>query len=402
MNILLINKFYFQKGGAEKYFFDLKKLLEDKGNTVVLFAMQHKKNLKTKYNKYFVSEIKTKPSKNIFKNLKTICRFWWSLEARRKIKKLLLNNKINIAHLNNIYHQISPSILPIFKKHKIPVVMTVHDYSLVSPNYNMFLNGKIYDKICGKKYYKCLFDKCVNKSFVQSLISVIEMYLHHKILNVYKKNIDIFIAPSRFVEKKLLDAGFDKNKIKLLPHFIDCNETALPSYKASDYILYFGRLSAEKGIDFLVDVMQYLPNIKLKVVGQGPLEEKIKLQIKSYNLNNIELMGYKSGNELENIIKNSNFVVAPSLSPETFGLNILESQVLGKIVIASNIGALPELVEKKFLFEPGKLEDIINKIKSLTKIKKNDILDSYEIAEKVRKKHNPELYYKKLLEIYNL
>ena len=401
MNILLINKFYFQKGGAEKYFFDLKKLLEDKGNTVVLFAMQHKKNLKTKYNKYFVSEIKTKPSKNIFKNLKTICRFWWSLEARRKIKKLLLNNKINIAHLNNIYHQISPSILPIFKKHKIPVVMTVHDYSLVSPNYNMFLNGKIYDKICGKKYYKCLFDKCVNKSFVQSLISVIEMYLHHKILNVYKKNIDIFIAPSRFVEKKLLDAGFDKNKIKLLPHFVN-PVVAKRLYGVSDYILYFGRLSKEKGIDFLVAVMQYLPNIKLKVVGQGPLEEKIKLQIKSYNLNNVELTGYKSGDELENIIKNSNFIVVPSLSPETFGLNILESQVLGKIVIASNIGALPELVEKKFLFEPGKLEDIINKIKSLTKIKKNDILDSYEIAEKVRKKHNPELYYKKLLEIYNL
>lgn len=173
-------------------------------------------------------------------------------------------------------------------------------------------------------------------------------------------------------------------------------------YGVSDYILYFGRLSKEKGIDFLVAVMQYLPNIKLKVVGQGPLEEKIKLQIKSYNLNNVELTGYKSGDELENIIKNSNFIVVPSLSPETFGLNILESHALGKIVIASNIGALPEIVEEKFLFEPGNLEDIINKIKLLTKIKKNDILDSYEIAEKARKKHNSELYYKKLLEIYNL
>ncbi|MBU4482122.1 glycosyltransferase, partial [Patescibacteria group bacterium] len=185
MNILLINKFYFEKGGAERYFFDLKKLLESKGHTVVPFAMQHKKNSETEYSKYFVSEIRTKPSWNILQNFRTIFRFWWSYEARQKIKELLAENKIDVAHLNNIYHQISPSILPIFKKNKIPIIMTVHDYSLISPNYNLFLNNKIYDKICGKQYYKCLFDKCVNNSSVQSFISVIEMYLHHKILKVY-------------------------------------------------------------------------------------------------------------------------------------------------------------------------------------------------------------------------
>ncbi len=395
MNILLINKFYFEKGGAERYFFDLKKLLEDKGHNIIPFAMQHKNNLKTKYNKYFISEIKTDPSWNIWQNLRTVFRIWWSFEARKKIKNLLAENKIDVVHINNIYHQISPSILSIFKKHKIPVIMTVHDYSLISPNYNLFLNNKIYDKICGSKYYLCLKDKCVNNSSVQSLISVIEMYLHHKILNIYQKNINIFIVPSKFVFNKLIQARFDKNKIKKLSHFINLQE-----YKNIEiqnnlkkYILYFGRLSKEKGVNILLQAMKQLPNIKLKIAGAGPEEKNCKLK-------NIELLGHQNKDQLKILIKNSEFIVMPSLSPETFGLSALEAMALGKTVLASKIGALPELIDEKYLFEPNNVQDLVDKIRSLTKNEKDVKINEYANLEKMSKYNNSEQYYKELGNIY--
>ncbi len=403
MNILLINKFYFLKGGAERYFFDLKKLLENKGHTVVPFAMQHQKNLATKFSKYFISEIKTKPNWNIFQNFKIVFRFWWSFEARRKIKKILVENKIDVAHLNNIYHQISPSILPIFKKQNIPIIMTVHDYSLISPNYNLFLNNKLYEKICGSKYYKCLKDKCVNNSSVQSLISVVEMYLHHKILKVYEKNIDIFIAPSKFVADKLIQAGFDKNKIKILLHFVFTQKhlnTKTLEHKKEKYILYFGRLSNEKGVEILLEAIKQLPEIKLKIVGEGPEKNNYSLFIINYSLKNVELLGHKNNAELKNLIKNSEFVIVPSLAPETFGLSVLESYALGKTVLASKIGALPELVPEKYLFKSNDIQDLVSKIKWLTKNEKNVKMNEYEIQQKVAKLYNSEQYYKELEQIY--
>ena len=403
MNILLINKFYFEKGGAERYFFDLKKLLESKNHKVIPFAMQHAKNLKTKYSKYFISEIKTKPLLNIWQNLRTIFRFWWSWEARRKIKKILKENKIDIVHLNNIYHQISPSILPIFKKYNIPVIMTVHDYALISPNYNLFLDNKIYDKICGKQYYKCLFDKCVNNSSVQSLISVIEMYLHHKILKVYKKNINTFISPSKFVADKLILAGFNKNKIKILPHFVSAEKQKnRKTLEQEKYILYFGRLSKEKGVKILIKAMKQLPNIKLKIVGDGPEKKNYELRIKNYGLNNIEILNHQDKNNLYSLILNSEFVVVPSLAPETFGLSALEAMTFGKTVLVSKIGALPELINEKYLFEPGNVNDLINKINSLTKDKKNVKVNEYANLEKVSKYYNSDRYYTELEQIYKL
>ena len=406
MNILLINKFYFEKGGAERYFFDLKKLLESKNHKVIPFAMQHAKNLKTKYSKYFISEIKTKPLLNIWQNLRTIFRFWWSWEARRKIKKILKENKIDIVHLNNIYHQISPSILPIFKKYNIPVIMTVDDFDFCPfepDNYNLFLDNKIYDKICGKQYYKCLFDKCVNNSSVQSLISVIEMYLHHKILKVYKKNINTFISPSKFVADKLILAGFNKNKIKILPHFVSAEKQKnRKTLEQEKYILYFGRLSKEKGVKILIKAMKQLPNIKLKIVGDGPEKKNYELRIKNYGLNNIEILNHQDKNNLYSLILNSEFVVVPSLAPETFGLSALEAMTFGKTVLVSKIGALPELINEKYLFEPGNVNDLINKINSLTKDKKNVKVNEYANLEKVSKYYNSDRYYTELEQIYKL
>ncbi|HPI67528.1 MAG TPA: glycosyltransferase family 4 protein [bacterium] len=356
MKILLINKYFYLKGGAEKHFFALRQLLKDNKNEVIDFAMKDEKNVSSPDENYFISPINTEKlfSWSIFK---TMGRILWSLEARKKIKKIIASEKPALVHLHNIYHQISPSILPIFKKYKIPVVMTVHDFALISPSINMFAKNKIYDKIIGRHYYLCLKDRCVKNSFWLSLASVLEMYLHHKILKVYHKNIDLFICPSNFLAEMLIKAGFEKNKIVILPNFI-FNKPSVPIEKKQDekYFLYFGRLSAEKGINVLLAAIKNLPDINLKIAGAGPEEKNCLKIIKEYNLNHVKLLGYQNEINLTKLISHAYAIIVPSLCYENCPLSILESMALGKTVIASNVGGIPELInndDNGILFKAG-------------------------------------------------
>ncbi|HOY55912.1 MAG TPA: glycosyltransferase family 4 protein [bacterium] len=401
MKVLLINKYFYLKGGAEKHFFSVRKMLQARGFEVVDFATQDKNNLSSPTEKYFVSPVASGKLFS-FSSLKTLGRLLWSFEARKKIKKLIVEERPQVAHLHNIYHQISPSILPILKKNKIPVIMTVHDLALISPSINMFANGKIYDKVIGQHYYRCLKDKCIENSFWFSLAGVLEMYFHHKILNIYQKNIDFFICPSSFLAKMLIQAGFDKNKIYILPNFVEA-EQILPTTKNEKYLLYFSRLSAEKGIHILLEAMKNIPEVKLKVVGTGPEELSCQLKIKKYGLKNIELLGYQTGTNLLKLIANSYAVVVPSVCYENCPLSILESLAFGKPVVASAIGGIPELIINDvngLLVKAGEPVGLSAALKDiwLDEIKRDRLAGR---ALETSSQYSADKYFERLLEVYN-
>lgn len=395
MNILLVNKFHFIKGGSERHFFELKELLENKGHSVTVFSMQHEKNLKSEDEKYFVSQVQTDKISFSWQGVRTVARFFWSFEARRKVKRLLKDKKIDVVHLHNFNHQISPSILSIFRKKNIPVIMTVHDYSLISPNANLFVKGKIYDKVLS--YRSWIKDRCVKNSFWASLVVTLEMFLHHKILNVYKKNINKYICPSKFMANKLVKAGFDKDKVEVLNNFVNPINIKNRQNK-EEYILHYGRLSAEKGIDILIKAMKGLPNIKLKIVGTGPQEKELK-QIAG---DNIEFVGYKQGDALMSIVSNAKFVVIPSIWYENYPYVVLESHILGVPTLLTNTGGLPEMVTDKenFLFKLGDVKELQNKISSLWN--NQTLLDktSKQVVDFVKKNNSSDAFYNKLIKMY--
>ncbi len=446
MTILNINKYFFVRGGAERFFFELQKLLESKGHKVIPFCMQYNRSChpesrergtmgsrepqnKTTFNysQYFLSKVQTEKISFSWAGLRTVARFFWSLEARKKIKKLINKEKPELAILHNIYHQISPSILPVLKKNKILVVLIAHDYGLLSPNYNMLVRGQIYDKICGSKFLKCIPDKCVDNSFLKSLICGLETWFHHTVLNIYQKNIDYVLCPSQFMSDMFLKAGWAKEKIIHLPYFIDfnlsihpVNRCVIPSeamgYREplrhpersdgisshKNYILFFGRLSEEKGIDTLIKAMKDLPDIKLKIVGTGPELENYRLQIADYRLQNIELLGYKSGNELNNLIANAKFILVPSIWYENYPLSILESYSFGVPALVSNLGGLPEMIPEKnknFIFTAGHTSELKEKINFLWQ-NDNLLTEAGESVKNfVRENNDPEKYYQKLLKL---
>lgn len=366
MKILQVNKFNYIRGGAEKYFIDLSKELEKAGHEVAVFSMKHPKNFKSKWEKYFVSRISFNEA-SLRDKLLAPFRILYSFEAKIKFKKLIKDFKPDIIHIHNIYHQISPSILSVAKKYKIPVVMHVHDYKLICPNYQLFVDNQICYRCRGGKYYKCLKHKCFKKSYLKSFLAAIEMYFHHRILNIYFKNIDLFIAPSNFMKETLVSFKVPEEKIKVIYNFTVINQV---ENQGGDYGLYFGRLSSEKGVDVLLKALALSKgDLKIKIVGSGPEEKQLKTLCDKLKLNNrVEFLGYKLGVELELIIKNAKVIFMPSIWAENMPFSLLESLSFSKVVIASKIGGMSELIEDNksgFLFQNGDFKTLASKIDSL-------------------------------------
>jgi glycosyltransferase involved in cell wall biosynthesis len=377
MRILQVNKFHYPRGGAEKYYLELGKALEEAGHEIAYFSMHHPKNLPSLYSKYFVSRLSFNEG-GLKDKLKTPGRVIYSLEAKRKFKRLLQDFKPDIIHIHNIYHQLSPSILNVASHFKIPIVMHLHDYKLICPNYQLFAHGKICEDCKPNKYINCFKNRCFQGSYSKSALASIEMYIHHSWCKIYKKNISTFIAPSNFMKEKVSEYGWDKDKITTIYNpfsaNLNTNHVEIQNTKKEDYLLYFGRLSPEKGLSTLLRAAS-ISGDNVKLAGLGPEKNNLENLAKKLKIK-VEFLGFKSGEELKNIILKAKAVVIPSIWYENMPLSLLEALNLSCLVIASNIGGLPEIVKPPkngFLFEAGNFLDLANKIKLLDSFPLEDI-----------------------------
>lgn len=401
MNILLVNKFFYPKGGGEYSLFRSSDVLQKKGHEVMYFSMQHPRNVKTEYEKYFISNVDYEKS-GFINEMKCSLRLLYSFEARKNIDTLLRHKRPDIAHLHNIYHQISPSILHSLKKYKVPIVMTLHDYKIVCAAYVLLSGGKICEACKNGKYYNCLLNKCVKDSRLKSILNTFEMFLHHKILHVYNL-VDVFISPSIFLKDKIREMGFH-GKIMHLPNFVNLEEYKPQYHWQEKSIVCFGRVSREKGLFTLIEAMKGL-NIHLKIIGEGPIKESLEARVRSWGLDNIRFTGYKSGEELKDEIRKSMFVILPSEWYENNPISIIEGFALGKPAIGARIGGIPELIKENetgLTFESGNAEDLKAKILQLS----NDSAEIERMGRNARRKaeeeFNTDIYYEKLINIYKV
>lgn len=400
MKILLINKFFYLKGGAERYFFELGELLEKKGHEVIYFSMDHPNNRQSKYSKYFASEVNQENPGLNFKGLKDSLRIFWSFNARKKIKQLIKDKKPEIAHIHNIYGQLSPSILGVLKKNKIPVVMTVHDYKMICPNYILFTKGNACTRCKKRKYYNSVFYKCQKNSIIASLLVCLELYFH-KLFKLYERNIDLYLCPSKFMKQKFEQFEI-KGKKLILPYFLNI-ENYKPNYTNQDYFLFFGRVSKEKGIKVLIEAWKQLDkNIKLIIAGTGPEENEINNLIKKNKLN-IEMVGAKKGAVLKKLVQNSTAVILPSVWYDNSPLVIYESFALGKPVIGSEMGGIPEMIENNktgFVFGNRNTKELAKIINKFVKNKNLSEKIGKQAREFISRDYSADAHYKKIIRIY--
>ncbi|MBI2399517.1 MAG: glycosyltransferase family 4 protein [Deltaproteobacteria bacterium] len=400
MRILAANKFYFHKGGDTTIFFATIDLLKSHGHDVSVFAMDNPKNLDSDYKKYFVSNVDLNEGGGLKGQVKSAARILYSFEARKKISGLIDAHKPEVAHLHNIYHQVSPSIIDALKAKGVPVVMTLHDYKLTCPAYSLMNKGGLCEACTGGRYYNVFKNKCTKGSAVKSLVNMAEMYLHHKIMKVYGK-VDVFISPSRFLLEKTKEMGF-KGEVVLLPNLVDISEYE-PMYQFKDRtIAYLGRLSAEKGTMTLLDGVKGL-DIRLRLIGDGPMREALEKKCAAEGISNVEFLGFRRGQELQDDLKSAMFTVITSECYENNPRSVIESFALGKPVVGARIGGIPELVRDGvtgFTFNPGDSKDLMEKIKKFAsnpKLIENYGKNARKIAEK---EYNPETHYTGLMKIY--
>lgn len=408
MRILNINKFYYMRGGAERYYFALTKLLESNGHEVIPFSMQDDRNFPSKYSKYFVSNLEVgKPG---LRMVNQIGRSFWSRETKTKLASLLDEVKPDVAHLHLIYHHLSPSLLPELKKRKIPVVMTLHDYKLICPNYLLYTEGNPCERCRGHRYYNAVIHKCLKRSYPLSAFAALEMSAH-KLMQVYEKNIDLFIAPSQFVKQEYVKFGQDPAKITVVPHFIDpaflqaADRAGSEAAQSEPYALFFGRLSQEKGIDKLLEAIYiYKPHLHLQlhIAGTGPMEAWIKSYIETRGLQDrVKMLGHLNTEQLISAVRSAAVVVIPSRVYETFGFSALESIALGTPVVAYAMGGLSEIITP----EVGRLvplDEVSSLAKAMTELATWDRAKTRAAGrELITSRYTPQRHLESLMTLYS-
>ena len=405
MRILLVNKFYYLAGGVERYVLGWERILRKNGHEVIIFSMKDQRNDESRYSKYFVDNANFSINGSIFDKLKTGINSIYSREARRKLEQLIRDTRPDIAHIHAFCYQLTPSILLPLKEANIPVVMTSHEFKPICPNQRLFnlYKGETCEDCAGEKFYYAISNRCIKNSLFVSLLGSIEAYVS-KFLDIYNNYIDIIITPSLFMRNKFLVSRVKKEKrIVHIPNFINIEEyTPNQKYNGTEFS-YCGRIDGNKGIETLIRACKQVNNGRLLIIGEGEWKDKIQDLIGSEKIQSVDILGYKKGNELFEIINRCQFTILPSECYENGSFAILESMALGRPVIGSNIGGIPEFINDGvdgLLFEPHNVDDLADKIQYL--IDNKDIVSDMgkEARRKVEERYNSDHHYERLMDVY--
>ncbi len=400
MRILFCNKYNYPFSGTEVYLFEAMELMRSKGHEVALFSMTDARGKPTPYDRHFVPNIDFKKESGWFHKVRLAGRAIYSLEARRRIRAMIGEFRPDVAHVRNIYHHLSPSILWELKAQKVPVVYHLNDFKVLCASYNLVLRGEACEACKGGEFWHALKKKCY-PGWGARMTLVAEAYIH-KWLGTYRNCVDCFLAPSQFVQDKFVEHGWSPSKFEVLPHFQPV-QTAIERNADKAPLLYFGRLSAEKGLPDLLRAMQRLPSLRLIVAGQGPERGRLEQLAVKLSLSNVEFAGYVEGAELDRAIANSRFTVLPSHAYETLGKTILESFARARAVVATDLGSRRELVhagKTGLLYKTGDVDELVSAIQFLSS--QPGLADKMGRAgqELARQKYTPEAHYEVLIDLY--
>lgn len=400
MKVLLVNKFHYMKGGSERYYFTLANTFKKMGHQVIFFAMHDAKNEPCYQSPFFVSSVGV--NGGIKSKIKLMMHISYSKEAYNNMKALLRKENPDLVILNLVHKQITCSIIDAIKEYnpKLPIVWTMHDLICVCPAYTM-LDGKgnICEKCLDGNFNHCKKNKCIRGSKLMSWLSTHEAKQIKK--HKWYDKVDLYVCPSEFYKKELEEAHFTKSPIVHIPNPLDDSVEIKKSETVKDYVLYFGRLSKEKGVPTLIKAIQQTDK-HLIVLGTGPIKDELKELVKNEHLENqVELLGFKSGKELDEYVEQAKAVVLPSEWYENGPYSAMEALAKGKPLIVSNLGGLPELVEdgkNGFIFNYGDYQDLSSKINNIFDLSSNEY-DRFANAsiDKARKDFSAEKYVGSLL-----
>lgn len=383
MRILSIHNRYKIRGGEDESRELEERLMSDRGHTVDVYEENN-----DQLNSMGAAKVA----------LKTI----WSEESFNIVRQRLRQAQYNIVHVQNFFPLISPSVYYAAQSEGVPVVQTLRNYRLLCPNALFFRNGQVCQDCMGKIVpYPGIVHSCYRQNTIASA-GVATMISFHRAMRTWTRKVDTYIALTEFARQKFIEGGLPADQIFVKPNFVHPDPGV--GAGAGGYALYVGRLSVEKGLDTLLTAWDRLHlQIPLKIVGDGPLAPLVEAA--TQRLSNVEWLGRRSMSEVHTLMGNAIFVIFPSKWYETFGRVAVESFAKGTPVIASDIGAISELIDHQqtgLYFKPGDSEDLVEKVQWL--LSQPDLITRMRKACRLEfeKKYTEAENYQRMLEIYQI
>jgi glycosyltransferase involved in cell wall biosynthesis len=404
--ILQIHKFLFDRGGLERYLFYLIGELEKRGHRVIGLGVADPRNRPAGEKTYVVSPVSFPDHPSLRNGLtaaRGLARALYSREAYRRTRQLIEETRPEVAHVHELHHHLSPSVLIALREAGIPVVLSAHEYKLVCPKVHLHDGKGICEACRGHRYWNPVLRACSKGSRLRSTAAALESTVHH-ILGMYdSRYVQVITAGSEFTLGKLREFGVSSERLELLTYVLDPADWGPPAAEPGRYLAFVGRLAGYKGAATLVRALALAGDPEALIVGDGPERPQLQQLAESLELRRLRLTGFLPAHELRRVLEDAVAVVVPSEVLETFGFAAYEAMALGRPVIASRLGPLPELVvdgETGLLFEAGNPEDLALKLRQVM----DDKLSAHRMGHSARRwvelKTDPDRHYRRLMEIY--
>ena len=354
MRVLLVNACHWLKGGVERTYLDESRWLQAAGHEVSHLAARSDRDLPSATRDLFAPPADFTEGGSALSQLALLPRALWSRPAARAMEQVLERARPDVAHLHAPSRHLTPSILGPLARAGVPVVMTLHDFKPWCTNRILFAHGEVCRRCLGGRHWRAAATGCVQGSRLKSAVGAMEAYLHDA-LHAYD-TVRLWVCPSRFVHDEALRFGVPAGRLRVIAHGVEPVAAAGRAQSAPErYVLFLGRLSVEKGVRQLPAVARRIAPTPLLVAGDGPLAGWLRDQA----VPGLRLLGHVEDAMLASLRAHASVVIAPSLFVEHFGYSVAESLLDARPVVASRIGALPELVEHErtgLLAEPGDAE----------------------------------------------
>lgn len=352
MKILLVNAFHYLRGGVERTVLDEERWLAAAGHEVAPFAIRDPRNVPNRFDAHFAPPADYGESAPALRQIAQLPRALWSAPAAAALRGLLADFRPDVAHVHAPSRYLTPSVLRPLERAGVPIVMTLHDFKPWCTNRLLFAHGAPCERCKGGAHWHAAATGCVQDSRVKSAIGAVEAYLHDAI-GAYRA-VRLWIAPSAFVVEKAVEHGVPRASLRLLPHGMDPPPLAGDAMHPGRFVLYAGRLSVEKGAALLPEIARGLGGVRLTVIGDGPLRPA--LEAAAREIPSLKLRGYVPDEVLAHLRANAAAVIVPSLFYEHFCYAAAEALQDARPVVASRLGAIPEIVEHQvtgLLVPPG-------------------------------------------------
>ncbi len=382
-------------GGAERYYLELGRLLAARGHRVVHLSTAHPENEPAPGPALFLP-----PNDLVRPGPADLVRFHYSRRAARAVRSLLSAERIDLAHLHIYHGQLTAAILAPLRRAGVPLVQTLHEYKLLCPVHTFLSRGVLCEACGGRHFHRALPRRCNRGSLARTLVSVSESYLSRWLGAATQ--IDHFVAVSEFVRGKMIAHGFSPERITTIPHFVDAERTTSGS-GPGEHFLYAGRLEGYKGIFTLLEAAAEVRELPLLFAGEGNDRAQLEREIEARKLSHVRCLGFRRGEELAALLRASRCAIVPSQSYETFGLAALEAFACARPVVASAIGALPELVthgEDGLLFPAGDAGALAQHLRWLATHPAQAAALGARGRQKALERYSPQAHHDRLLEVY--